>query len=300
MKINHANQGLLGPYVKAGNRNIVLYHADCNDGITAAWAFRRAAGVDHDFIPVQHGQNVEFLYDMVLGRHVVMLDFSFKLPVHSNLIKYGAKSISIFDHHVSAQRELVPLQQADKLPITYLYFDMKRSGAGIAWDLFVGEPRPKMIDHVEGGDLWKFDDPNTKPFVEHLRQRPRSFDTLDRVYTMCQDPVFYQDFVDTGKNILAYKNEMVELMTQHAHEVEVAGHKVWAVNVPYIMCSETAHALIRDRSFGMTYYKSKTGKWDLSFRSNGFDVSEIAKKFGGGGHNNAAGAQVEVLPWKST
>ena len=36
-------------------------------------------------------------------------------------------------------------------------------------------------------------------------------------------------------------------------------------------------------------------------RSKGeFDVSEIAKGFGGGGHRNSAGFTVTELPWKSS
>lgn len=39
------------------------------------------------------------------------------------------------------------------------------------------------------------------------------------------------------------------------------------------------------------------GKFQFSLRSRGdIDVSEIAKKFGGGGHKNAAGFQLKTLP----
>jgi phosphoesterase RecJ-like protein len=40
------------------------------------------------------------------------------------------------------------------------------------------------------------------------------------------------------------------------------------------------------------------GELSVSFRSrSGFDVSEIAKEVGGGGHKAAAGARVEGLPF---
>jgi nanoRNase/pAp phosphatase (c-di-AMP/oligoRNAs hydrolase) len=44
--------------------------------------------------------------------------------------------------------------------------------------------------------------------------------------------------------------------------------------------------------FGGTYYDTATHR-EFSLRSLGdFDVSEIAKEFGGGGHKNAAGFKV--------
>lgn len=38
------------------------------------------------------------------------------------------------------------------------------------------------------------------------------------------------------------------------------------------------------------FYETKDGKTKISFRSKKSDVNELAKKFGGGGHKNAAGA----------
>lgn len=43
-------------------------------------------------------------------------------------------------------------------------------------------------------------------------------------------------------------------------------------------------------TYGATYYSTKDGSLKWSLRSTGnYDVSAIAKDFGGGGHKNAAG-----------
>jgi phosphoesterase RecJ-like protein len=48
---------------------------------------------------------------------------------------------------------------------------------------------------------------------------------------------------------------------------------------------------IKGFNFGIIIFEEEKGKFSLSFRSKkGTDVSEIAKKLGGGGHKNAAGA----------
>ena len=50
---------------------------------------------------------------------------------------------------------------------------------------------------------------------------------------------------------------------------------------------------IKDYSFGFIVFEEEKGKFSISFRSKkDTDVSIIAKKLGGGGHKNAAGATV--------
>lgn len=50
---------------------------------------------------------------------------------------------------------------------------------------------------------------------------------------------------------------------------------------------------IKDVDFGVALLEEEKGKINMSFRSKqNFDVSKIAKKLGGGGHKNAAGASI--------
>lgn len=63
--------------------------------------------------------------------------------------------------------------------------------------------------------------------------------------------------------------------------------------------SEVAGSFIRgikNTKFGMVIVERKKGFLDISFRSRikGFDVSELAKEFGGGGHLMASGASFKI------
>ena len=55
---------------------LVIYHGKCLDGMTAAWAVRKALG-DGDYIPVSHGDTPPD----VVGRDVVIVDFSYSRAV---------------------------------------------------------------------------------------------------------------------------------------------------------------------------------------------------------------------------
>ncbi len=56
--------------------------------------------------------------------------------------------------------------------------------------------------------------------------------------------------------------------------------------------------IVKDTDFGMVMVETSEGIVSVSFRSrSGFDVSEIAKEVGGGGHKAAAGARIEGVPF---
>ena len=56
---------------------LVIYHANCPDGFTAAWIARKAFGPDCEFIPAHYGDSPPDC----TGRSVYILDFSYKRPV---------------------------------------------------------------------------------------------------------------------------------------------------------------------------------------------------------------------------
>ena len=75
-----------------------------------------------------------------------------------------------------------------------------------------------------------------------------------------------------------------------------------AANCPPHLASDVGHQLATaSGTYGLLWYINKEGKCLCSLRSNGdYDVSAIARAFGGGGHKNAAGFEVDIqtlLEW---
>lgn len=72
-------------------------------------------------------------------------------------------------------------------------------------------------------------------------------------------------------------------------------YKVYAVNASSIFSSELGHKLAEKSKdkFSIVYY-FENDKLKISLRGdNKIDLSELAKKYGGGGHFNAAGFSIE-------
>ena len=71
-------------------------------------------------------------------------------------------------------------------------------------------------------------------------------------------------------------------------EATIDGHKCFAVNMA--MMSSDDFIIDNPEDYELFVGFSFNGKlWNYSLRSNKVDCSEIAKKFGGGGHKGAAG-----------
>ena len=279
---------------------LCIYHGGCDDGFAAAWVVRQRAPF-FEFYPGVYQQPPPD----VTGRHVMLVDFSYKLSVLLEMAK-AARSIIVLDHHktaaedLSAFREPAPFARWDRdrdpliengaEPITAL-FDMERSGAGLTWDfLFVGAPRPKFIDYVEDRDLWRKKLPGGDEFTVALRSYPQDFAIWDELVRA--GPV---RLIAEGASIQRFYRLRVEELKRSAYAANLGGWACLIANAPYFAASEVAGELAEHVAFGACYFEVERGRWQYSLRSRGnFDVSTIAARFGGGGHRNAAGFTVDA------
>ena len=284
---------------------LCIYHGHCDDGFAAAWAVRRALGDNVEFYPGVY-QKEPPPHD---GRDVIFVDFSYKRPV-LDAMATKAHSVLILDHHKTAQEDLADVQEAPSFRQWQQHewgalfsvgsirmaaiFDMNRSGAALAWDYFIGGKRPDFIEYVQDRDLWRKALPGGDEFTIALRSYPQDFAAWDRLVTGGA-----QALVEEGKSIQRYYRLRVEELKRSAYPAKFysdvgafATANCWVANAPYFAASEVAGELCdqRDAELGACYFEVEAGRYQYSLRSRGdFDVSTIARAFGGGGHKNAAG-----------
>lgn len=282
---------------------LCIYHGNCDDGFGAAWAVRHALGNDVEF----HAGSYGCVPPDVSGRDVILVDFSYKRPVLDAMLQSGdvrqASSILILDHHKTAAEDLSGIEaphprdgydpcgwrsdweQQMAWPMRAV-FDMNRSGAGLAWDFFhPGDRRPAFIDYIEDRDLWRKTLPGGDEFTIALRSYPQDFDLWDQLVKSGPDPLIAE-----GKSIQRFYRLRVEELKRSAYLALLGGDLCCIANAPYFAASEVAGELSERASYGACYFEMADGHYAYSLRSRGeFDVSAIAKQFGGGGHKNAAG-----------
>jgi len=85
-------------------KKLCIYHGNCPDGFAAAWAVRYALGNGVEFYKGIHQQPPPEVKD----RDVFLVDFSYKKQVLKDMLKTAA-SITILDHHISAEKDLAEL-----------------------------------------------------------------------------------------------------------------------------------------------------------------------------------------------
>ena len=271
---------------------LVIYHGNCADGFSAAWCFWRKFKDDADYHAGVYQQDPPDVTD----RDAYLVDFSYKRPVVEDMLT-KAKSVTLIDHHKSAIEDLRPLFAQDSWtgePKQLAHFtDLDRSGSTLAWDyLFPGEDRPLLLGHVEDRDLWRFKLPGTREIQAFVFSHDYTFEMWDTL--MSADQVELLKMTAAGAAIeRKHHKDIAELVGVCKRRMVIAGHDVPVASLPYTMGSDAGHLMAKGEKFSACYWDTADGRvFGLRSEEGGFDVSEIAKQYGGGGHVRAAGFKV--------
>lgn len=216
----------------------------------------------------------------------------------------------------------------------YILLNNSKSGAMLAWEYFHPDTKvPMLIRHIDDYDRWQFEIPGTKAIARALRQHDFTFENFRHfkdslhhhgnacyLYTeggailrahdqnvqtalkqarKCHIPNFNVDADIVADHRegweLPYEQALVEMAETHAFPG-------LAANAPAFLASDLGHELaLKSGTFGLVWSVASDLRVHCSLRSNGdYDVSAIAKAFGGGGHRNAAGFSTDIdtlLEW---
>jgi hypothetical protein len=252
---------------------LILYHAECADGFGAAWAIWKRYPLAR-YHPVKHGEPPP---PDLAGQHIVIVDFSYARPILEGIAQ-NAASLVVLDHHITAEQTLADL--------SYAYFDLKKSGAVLAWEWAHDEPAPWLLRYIQDKDLWQWALPHSREISAALASYPFDF----AVWSSFQQPELERE----GRAILRYENELVTKLASYAMMMEFEGVTVPAVHSA-LLTSQIGERLSADYPFCLIWH-DRNGRRYYSMRSreDGTDVGTIAASFGGGGHTHAAGFSVPL------
>lgn len=264
----------------------VLFHHPCTDGMGAKYAAWKKFGDKATYLGVDYKKPMPHIKD---GSEVYIIDFSYPKEELRKL-RDRSKLLVVLDHHKTAQADLEGEE--------YAFFDMNKSGAVLAWEYFFPNTEvPSLLQIIQDRDLWRWAFPNTKHILNALSIHGDKVETWDEIINV---PL---GMSQRGESISKFQEKEVGFHTkpENVRLCRVLGYKVALVNAS-TQISEIGSKLCRDHDvdFAIVYKIDPNGVVELSLRSVGdFDVSEVAKKFGGGGHKNASGARtsLEELTW---
>lgn len=263
------------------NKDLVLYHGKCYDGFGAAFAAWKALGDNAKYIPMGYGNTVQDVTDYY--NTIYISDFSFDEATLLKL-KKNADKIVLLDHHKTAEEMLKPL--IGKYPDIEIYFDMNKSGALMTWEYFHGTDNVlQLIKHISDRDLWQFKLDGSREIHAALLAYPMSFKVWDSFNVV--------ELEKEGQVLLKNLDSNVAKIVDNRFNIAFEGMDVPVVNTS-IAWSEVGNKLVEETKKPFVMSFTDLGeKIMFSLRSiPEFDCTEIAKKYGGGGHKNASGFKV--------
>jgi len=277
-------------------RTICIFHGNCADGFVAAWVVWKWANDNNrevEFIAAQYQQPPPD----VAGARVIIVDFSYKENELVAMVEQAAH-VLLIDHHKTARAEIeramarmTPVQ-ADRFMVV---FSLDRSGAGLTWDhFFAGEPRLKLVDHVEDRDLWRFGLEGSREIHSVLRSHADDFEVVEKLSREIESNAGRMLVIRQGEAIdRAHLKHVKDAIASFSYRAVIAGHEVPVLNANYHMASDAGNLMAEGEPFAACYIDGPKGRgYSLRSKDTGLDVSEIAKLFGGGGHARAAGFTV--------
>ncbi len=302
--------------IDTGKKPLVIYHANCADGFSAAWCFHNKYG---DLVEYHPGVYSEVPPDCT-GRLVYLVDFSYKRAVVKAICAI-AEQVILIDHHKTAIDDLAPLLDRTECSGDYQanfswYTDINRSGAMLAWDYLHNSARdidynlvseekpgsdfydapPLLLNHIQDRDLWTFKLPLTREISASVFSYGYTFEAWDKL--MSADQVELLKISVAGAAIeRKHHKDVSELVKVCQRIMTIGEHDVHASSLPYTLTSDAGHLMASGYKDGTVFaacYWDTTDRRVFSLRStdNGMDVSAIASQYGGGGHRNAAGFSV--------
>ena len=282
-----------------------IYHANCIDGLASVAIALHMQNHKSDSpwttMAMVHGDPIDF--EQFKDKRVCFLDFSVPAEEMCKIISV-AKRVTVIDHHVSNYDELSRIASTR---FEYVY-DVDMSGAGLAWDYFIGTNLPYAIEMIQDRDIWTKKHPDSDPYSLAIRVNQLKLVDMcdyinDIIALQLTDPTSLDKttikLIKDGYVYTTYQNYMVRQIASFATKgVLNDGTVVMSVNCIPSLTSDVGSYLSENNTCGVALIYSDTAdKRMYSLRVAAdcdFDASAYAKSKGGGGHRRSAGFSIKL------
>ncbi len=264
----------------------IIYHRNCLDGFGAAWSAWKKFKNKAVYLSAEHQVNNAAIDNLTGKETIYLLDFGYQTTDKIKQLTKNNQNVILIDHHVS-QKPFLPFY-------TKSIYNENHSGAVLAWQYFhPKKPLPKLLKYIEDYDLWKFKIPHTKELMACLDVHKMDFSFWQKIVRDFELAKTRRKYLEEGRIIIKYQNQIIKRLINYAEKISFAGYSALAVNSP-ILVSEIGNLLSQKSKTFAVVWRYKKGGIEVSLRSSAgqVDVSRIAAKYGGGGHQAAAGFMI--------
>lgn len=286
-----------------------FYHNDA-DGKCAGFWVRDRAYLEPDIEFIEISYEKPFPMNTILpNEQIYIVDYSIMPNEMRELLKI-TKDVTWIDHHKTAIERYKDFEYDIRgiryvgiagCMLTYCYLThMTNGGRGEIkpFDIQMTEDAPLFTKLIADWDVWKFNFGDvTRCFITAFNCG--NFDPQSREWLRFGSEKSRESHMAReGSNMLKYREGWAkEYLKRFGFEVNFEGLNCFAVNLGNCN-SEYFESLPEGKYDAFMPFAYNGEKWTVSMYSKTHDVSDICKKYGGGGHAQAAGFTCEELPFK--
>lgn len=259
------------------------------DGRCSAAIVRYALGADVRLHAMDYGDPVPWAA-VELADKVIIVDFS--LPREDMLRVNSMAELVWIDHHKTSLESLEGLTGVAGLR------SIDDAACVLTWmTFFPDRPVPDAVQYVGDRDMWRFAFEETAAFCEGLYQEATNPSNDELWKALFEGKTDLMNTLSKRGQVLrrARLRRIERRVERSAFEVTFEGHRTLAIN---LRGTGEIGEYIRKLGYeiGYCYYEAlQNGSLTtfVTLYSDQLDVSEIASRFGGGGHEGAAGFSFE-------
>lgn len=243
------------------------------------------------------------------NEQIYIVDYSISPDEMRQLLEI-TKNVTWIDHHKTAIEKYQGIEHEIRgvrydgvagCMLTYCYIHhMTQRGEGdiIPFDISMMNYAPKFTKLIADWDVWKFE------YGDDTRYFITAFNAFDFEPESKMWDVFFsfphdacKDFVQNGIIMTVFRDGWAEDYIKLGFETVFEDVKCFALNLGH--CNSEYFKSLPDGKYDILMPFVYDGNlYTVSLYSKTVDVSEIAKKYGGGGHKGASGFQCKELPFK--
>jgi oligoribonuclease NrnB/cAMP/cGMP phosphodiesterase (DHH superfamily) len=228
------------------------------------------------------------------GEQVYMVDFCLQ-PFSDMLVLRVKCDLCWIDHHLTAIEESNSFNPALR--------GVQLVGYGacqLTWEVFSDKPLPLAVRYLANYDVWDHKDPNTVPFQYGLRLADTSPHNTLLWKELFEHNSYCHPIIKDGHKVLCYCSQENNIKAKAlCFRTELDGLKIIAANHGPASSQFFDSVSNRNSFDAMCLFFWGKNRWEVRLYTNkvNINVGAIAKKYGGGGHQKAAGFGCEELPF---
>lgn len=270
----------------------VFYHNDLDGRCAGAIAYRYYGKTPQiTLIEIDYKDEID-VDAITKDEKIVIVDFSFK-PEAMERVLEKTKNVIWIDHHKTAFEYKYSKELDGER-------DVEFSGCELAWKYWYPEkPMPRAVELIGDRDKWAWKyGKETADFNMGMKtydHQPKDMLLWENLFN--ENRHVLNDVKERGRICLLFRDMFCkDYADSYGFETEYGGYKCFAMGL-YMFGSEAFGDRMDKHDICLSFvFDGK--KWTVGLYSKTIDVSEIAKKNGGGGHRGAAGFVCDSLPFK--